>query len=1243
MSELRERIIRSLQVPREKAARMGYKNAKGALDSVSASFVGTTLNEGVKFFDRTTLDRGKNEISQGGETCDIRFSVNATSPFKERRLSGPAISFFAERIIHFSNYNAIVDTLGDFYEVYGNASAADPTIDFGEVIGDAVMNPGDTPGSLKLDVLYFKNNTMGSLREKAAGFEDALHYMFGNERVPENAPTPSGKTPADDRTSAEIAQDEAYYSPIEVFIRDVTAEAIRSWGTDDPKIQANIAMAVRRAVREGLERGNERANAINNINMACDDVLAVFSGLTRENYQEKMDKYINLVTTKPELVNYYTSHYTPFPAGPVPSTFILEGLKDFYSKPENADRRPANLETMSPDELRALAGMEGVATAPTGMPVARFNSFEHACRMSTMHGEHVAFANSEIAGLRERGAAAQATIDQQNEYWGYWAAKYTEEEFVVGGVTIKSRPFIDPALKSGSNDALRNCISKRIDALNREIVRGGHSPSVVRKLRNEISILQYDRDIIDGKIPDKPKTRYIDGVAYETRRPANIFATISDQSKVLASCNAEIESWNTYRDSLGKIAPQNDAMLLMTCCSILYDLNLNKMGGEIITANDVLERIGYDSVAGGIKYDPEYQKQALSILNNLFFLNEEQRVNTKDGGTIHQTTQMFQHFVHQIHSKYAMPIGEDEHGNKIYPPGKLPMDKLYEHMKAIGMDKDSPFFGRATELFEQMTTAMGIVDEGYAINNFNPVKACYAQMDPKLKDLNYRKLVMDYYKKEGLLPAKEVKIKNITYVLGDEYKPSPVIEPPPGGDPPPPPPPPPPPEKNPNKLDYCAEVAAMMHHKRMHVGGAKTQSGEKVFGDDVTEDQYYAGQRMAYASAEAWFKNLIGKDDEFVRVQALLKDGIAKGKSIPEIMAEVRNADPKDPVLKHLKSLKDPQTFRYVVSFCPDLIGDRDKTSMGKYYTQIQLYNSEIDKLIAGEPTSLSLEQLALLHDSLDIGADYKAGRSNSIFPVLMNQGIKLVFSQLNELQITGSEGTGDAKHATFGFVLPFPDPKNPGKVIYNKVTPAEYLQRFRIIAMEKAKELDSLMNTKTYAKFKDFLTVRVDKGEIVITNDLVHGGSRRGVRTNTFEKPESQMESIGSKIVSPASLKPGQTVYVLDADKGLIEVPTETYQTMPGAPKDLVQVSEGKFVSISHIGAINDLAISSMKELKRRREMEAGGEMGGGGAGSGLAEPVEIKPQHDGDLPEFDPVVDMDTDVVPVSGDDGMGDDGGM
>jgi hypothetical protein len=431
-----------------------------------------------------------------------------------------------------------------------------------------------------------------------------------------------------------------------VFIRDVTAEAIRSWGTDDERVQKNIAIAVRRAVREGLERGNERANAINNINMACDDVLAVFTGLTRENYHEKMETYIRMVTTKPELVSYYTANSTPLPTGPVPSALIREALNNHYSKPANASARPADLDTMGRAELEALATTLGV------MPSDRFDSFEHACKMSTMYSQNILALRSEVAHLKAKIHTATQEVAKQEQYWAYWSDKYVGETFEVAGVTITSRPALpDATLRAGSNDALRNIIRRREEAIRREISSGRHSKSTVRKLENEITVLRYDMDIIDGKIPDTPKTRYFNGKSYDTRRPSNIHATITAQNTIISDATTDINAWNAYRESMGSIAPKNDAMLLMSCCSILYDLNLNKLGGEIITANEVLERIGYDKVAGGSKYDPEYQKLTLSILNNLCYLNEEQRVNSPtypEGGRIHQTTEMFQHLVYQI-------------------------------------------------------------------------------------------------------------------------------------------------------------------------------------------------------------------------------------------------------------------------------------------------------------------------------------------------------------------------------------------------------------------------------------------------------------------------------------------------------------------------------------------------------------------------------------------------------------------
>ena len=1210
------------------------------------------MNEGVNFFDRTTLNRGKNEITQGGETCDIRFSTS-TSPFKEQKLGAPAISFFAERIIHFSNFNAIVDTLGDFYYIYDGASAENPGLDWGALIGDAVASPEDTPGSLKLDVLFFKNQTLGSLREKAAGFEDALHYMFGNAKVSEVEPKPSGKSPipVDTRTPQEKELDEIYYSPVEVFIRDVTAEAIRSWGAVDDKTKRNIEIAVRRAVREGLERGNERANAINNINMACDDVLAVFQGLTRENYNEKMAQYIEMVTSKPELKNFLVDNLTEMPSQPIPAEYLRKQLLEYNSRPENAGKITGDLMTMGPEKLQetytrvtlidyfAIPGnetkkpsnfdsltqeqLEQLAEA-NNVPLIinsslKFNSIEYVCSQSAMYGEHL-----ELAELEKNKAIISSA--EQEQSLSYWSSKY-------GARFSTESPERDNAPRT-----IRSVVASRLSELETQLASEKHKLKAHR-LAKEIQQVKADLDIIDGK-PDAQVTsiRIINGQQIVIRPP-------QVSVNIMNSNDDNIRRWDAYTSRLTEIAPKNDALLLLSCCSILYDLNLNKLGGEIITANEILEKIGYDSAAGGIKYGGEEQKQALSILNNLFFLNEEQRVNFHDGGQIHQTTQRFQNLVYHIYDKYEMPVINSD-GKKVYPHGKLPMDKLFEEIKELGQNPDSPFFGRSKELLEQLTTALGVAKEGYAINNFNPVKACFAQMDPKLKDLGYRKMIMDYYKKEGLLPAKAVTVFKIQYKLDQEYKPSPVINQPPTVDPPPEN------ETGIELLDYCEEVGHALAKEHKYTAATKSKvnrTSEEQSASEAAEHKLLENLQRVYKRCE-----------QHPQMFLYLTNAVISGKNIVDaegnLVAETSVNKNGGVQIKVLNEKGEFVTFRFTADqrlmfskFAPIngpmVMGEDGKpdfldNGLKKYFDEIQAYNASARSVMAilkenpdiseddlKARCGISRAELKTWCSSLKFGGDYTKGIASSIFPKGMNHGVKLAFSLLTP--------------ATF-----VPERDASGKIVGGRfaaqiygvqcMNMQHYARLLSRVGAQVEKDMKAIMGSENFKMFGSLMHLRVVENQFIFA-PAYKVGPKGGLEVrDNMDVNSDKVHAVPHKmeIDKIKEENPLAKIYIVEGGKP-IDLTIAEYTTKFGN-EPVIQLESGVFIPASQVDQFVDVLAAEAKGKKRTIGVQ---EAGGGGKINGLAERMDIVKGLElndpalvnGDVPAPDVLVDPSIDgVVP-------------
>lgn len=867
MADLKQNIIESFRIPRGFAERLGYKNIMTATTESSKGFMQTALEGGLQFFDRTSILKEGKAITQGGTTYGIDLTDGHLPP--------ETIEFFARGFSSYLNYNAIVDTMQDFFDVYAGILENNPGLDVAGLVGDAILNPKDTPGSLKLDVLYFKNQSMGSLRQKCAGFEDALHYIFG--------PYVRNSGVANEN--------------IVNFVNDVCQRFLADYEGETPEFQNQIRGKITNSIQNALERSTERANYVKNINVACGNMIENFSGLTRANYGEKIDAYI--------------AHLIK----------IHEGCVE----PE---------------------GKDGVLERDARV----------ACSNSVHEGQQY------VDNLN--------AIIENRSILEYWHSRYEfsdEKEFSLKDAksAVEKRRETARSIVEGY---------EKTKAYNAKQPKSGRLPLPCTlqeyiESKKDIKQCDFELKVLSGEKIDR--LFIYEGKQYNAVPPY--------------ICQRNIDDCETANKKIVREAPAKDARLILTCCSILYSLNTNELGGEIKIANDVLSQIGFDR--SDIDFSDEQQVQAMSIINILHYLNEEASHNEKDGGRLVQTVSELRKYVYDITAKYTDP---KEDGT--LPEGKLDRRELVKSISKLCADPNNTmFFERGKELMEQYGVAMHAINEAEAIKAINPVMLSIKKMDPRLKNVSYRNALMDFYKKQGLIPAKVIKIGDIKYSLPNEYKPHNLIDEKPTK-------PVLPVNGDLKKLDYCEEMVKVIDKWKKYIDSSKTTNTADVTGDLAKANRFTALQLEAVSKV---FKKCIGDERTiFDLTKAVLEH--------PELSEYTLATGEK------IKMDKDTKVL--FLKFAP-----LEGTALFGYYDKIHDYNliaSKIEERMRENPNmtaedlknlyeeyKTSPEKLAELYTSLKVYGDFENGKSNTILPRLLNEGVKFSFSQMTSSQFDTEKG----------------------------------------------------------------------------------------------------------------------------------------------------------------------------------------------------------------------------------------------
>ena len=803
MGNLKEDIVKSIKDAREIATRLGFKNVKSAMESNASSFIGTSIDSNARFFDRTVLNSGNQTITQNGKTYSIALTDN--------KLPDETIDFFFNGLIGYYNYRALVENTKGFYSVYDTAIERDPTIDVVTLVGDAITMEGENSSSIKLDLLYLKNNTLGTLNQKTVGFENALFYIYG-----------------------------AYHEEdkqIQLFI-DAICDKV-----DDA--QKGL---MKQNIIDCFNRANERYGACENINTACRILIEKFSGVGYNNYHNTIDQVYNL-----EKNNYL--------------------IEDYDS------RNGININKIEANNQRIIQFQELIKVQRDPRDV-----------------------QADLEKLKAR----VEILKRQNS---------------TDNIAIK-----ELRKSSSIDDSTRK---KAIQKYQKLIISRNQEISDVNQ---DISELNKEFNILSNPTTGdiQPVKITINGV---TREVINT-----------ASAQNEIQKLESNNSNLREQITINDAYLISSYSLILYALDFKNLGGEVISSVDILEQIGKNS--SDLDFNSEQIRQALSIANNIhLLLNQDSLDNDQNLINIIAKTKSN---ISAIFDRYMPTYGKDF---SVVKESQYDLKLLNDEIVKLCADKTingktNPFFGREKEIFERMGIAVLDVSKNKRNNSFNPVKERLRTMNPKLKNANYRSKLEDYYKKQGLIPVKNIKIGNVRYILDEEYKPHQTFNKP-TTDPPPLPP------EEPKKADYCRELRNALNREIDALNGAINKGNL----ENSESTEFYKKYVETLQKVASSFDYYIGKPEKFEQYQQKLLKTLQNGGQLSE----------KDFLM---------------IRFCPIT-----NPMLKEYQEKIVAANNsgnkeEIEKLLVG-----------------GVRGRGEIKHSNSIFPHPLNEGLKATILTIHNSQ----------------------------------------------------------------------------------------------------------------------------------------------------------------------------------------------------------------------------------------------------
>ncbi len=332
MANYRDQIIESVRSVRTMSA--GLPNAKTAFEQRAKSISGITISTptNAKFYERHTTDLARSSIVQNG----VSYSLEMV----DDHLNNRTLEFFIAGMIAYHNYKILVDKAESFYDIRNKALSENPTMNIIDVVGEALVAEGQNINSVKLDVAFLQKNSIGTLNHSIVGFENALFYIFGP------------------------------YHEEDVQIQNF----IESVCNNVPEGNRD---AIRATIIQSLNNAELRCNAIKNVNEGCRILIDKFSGVSHENYHERMKELYNEEMAKfPEIKQ------------------VEQSKKQHLALIETRNRRIAELEALKNTQRTETEIRNEIADKQNRLKIAKADLESHKRALEAIAGQRSMFSES---------------------------------------------------------------------------------------------------------------------------------------------------------------------------------------------------------------------------------------------------------------------------------------------------------------------------------------------------------------------------------------------------------------------------------------------------------------------------------------------------------------------------------------------------------------------------------------------------------------------------------------------------------------------------------------------------------------------------------------------------------------------------------------------------------------------------------------------------------------------------------
>ena len=129
------------------------------------------------------------------------------------------------------------------------------------------------------------------------------------------------------------------------------------------------------------------------------------------------------------------------------------------------------------------------------------------------------------------------------------------------------------------------------------------------------------------------------------------------------------------------------------------------------------------------------------------------------------------------------------------------------------------------------------------------------------------------------------------------------------------------------------------------------------------------------------------------------------------------------------------------------------------------------------------------------------------------------------------------------------------------------------------------------FQKFKNFMTLEIVNGELVVTNSTYIGTDGKYYSSNPYDQKDLKNKPISTRNVSGSKVN-GGSVYVLDGDS-IKKVTIDEYKVQfPDDSTRLVEIKPGEFVRNDQYAQINQMAMSAAQKANSKNPAPPNGKV---------------------------------------------------